>query len=112
MLAITADILFRSPDREDQSTLSHDWLDRRGLLSTGKGREITCGELTADRCQLGFIIPLGAKPQQCHNAITPNDMYSDLACAFSGAFLLAGGFASILWGMYRFGIKEKGQERK
>lgn len=51
--------------------------------------------------QLGFIIPLGAKPEQCNDAITPNDMYSDMSCAFSGAFLLFGGFAAILWGFLR-----------
>ena len=44
---------------------------------------------------------MGAQPEQCHDAITPNDMYSDLTCAFSGATLLAGGFASILWGKQR-----------
>lgn len=48
--------------------------------------------------QLGFIIPLGAQPEQCHDAITPNDMYSDLACAFSGASLILGGLAVIMWG--------------
>ncbi|KAL8872989.1 MAG: hypothetical protein Q9174_001476, partial [Haloplaca sp. 1 TL-2023] len=35
---------------------------------------------------------------QCRDAITPNDMFSDLTCAFSGACLLAGGFAAISWG--------------
>ncbi|KAJ5739636.1 hypothetical protein N7533_012420 [Penicillium manginii] len=42
--------------------------------------------------EIAFIIPLGAKPKQCYNAITPNDMYTDLSCAFSGAFLLFGGW--------------------
>ncbi|KAL8943749.1 MAG: hypothetical protein Q9216_000855 [Gyalolechia sp. 2 TL-2023] len=51
--------------------------------------------------QLGFIIPLGAQPEQCRDAITPNDMFSDLTCAFSGATLLAGGFAAISWGFLR-----------
>lgn len=51
--------------------------------------------------QLGFIIPLGARPDQCHDSITPNNMYSDLSCALSGAFLLAGGFAAIMWGFLR-----------
>ncbi|KAF6230073.1 hypothetical protein HO133_004412 [Letharia lupina] len=51
--------------------------------------------------QLGFIIPLGVEPEQCYDAITPNDMYSDMTCAFSGAFLLFGGFAAILWGFLR-----------
>ncbi|KAL9045848.1 MAG: hypothetical protein Q9214_001181 [Letrouitia sp. 1 TL-2023] len=54
--------------------------------------------------KLGFIIPLGAKPDECHDAVTPNDMKSDLACAFSGACLLAGGFAAISWGNYRLDI--------
>lgn len=34
--------------------------------------------------ELGFIIPLARQPQQCYNAITPNDMYSSTTCAFSG----------------------------
>ncbi|KAL6715922.1 hypothetical protein ACLMJK_006883 [Lecanora helva] len=50
---------------------------------------------------LGFIIPLAANPDQCHDSITPNDMYSDMTCAFSGAFLLFGGFAAIFWGFLR-----------
>jgi hypothetical protein len=48
-------------------------------------------------CCLSFIVPLGADPQQCHDAITPNDMRSDLACAFSGALVIFGGFASVMW---------------
>lgn len=52
----------------------------------------------ADQGKLGFIIPLGSQPDQCHDAITPNDMYSDITCAFSGACLLVGGFAAISWG--------------
>ncbi|KAL8840327.1 MAG: hypothetical protein Q9170_001342 [Blastenia crenularia] len=51
--------------------------------------------------QLGFVIPLGARPEQCHDAITPHDMHSNLTCAFSGATLLAGGFAAIAWGFLR-----------
>lgn len=50
--------------------------------------------------KLGFIVPLGVQPEQCHDAITPNDMYSNLTCAFSGATLLAGGFATISWGTH------------
>ena len=46
---------------------------------------------------MGFIIPLGAAPPQCYNAITPNDMFTNMTCAFSGAFLLAGGWAAIVW---------------
>ncbi|KAJ5164813.1 uncharacterized protein N7500_006643 [Penicillium coprophilum] len=50
---------------------------------------------------LAFIIPLGAKPDQCHNAITPNDMRSDLSCAFSGSFLLFGGWLVVIWSFIR-----------
>lgn len=46
---------------------------------------------------LGFIIPLGAKPHQCFNEVTPNDMYSSLTCAFSGAFIIAGGLSGATW---------------
>ncbi|CEJ62159.1 hypothetical protein PMG11_10667 [Penicillium brasilianum] len=51
--------------------------------------------------EIAFIIPLGAKPQQCYNAITPNDMYSDLSCAFSGSLLLFGGWLVVMWSFIR-----------
>ncbi|OQD66107.1 hypothetical protein PENPOL_c005G09398 [Penicillium polonicum] len=50
---------------------------------------------------LAFIIPLGAKPDQCHNAITPNDMRSNLSCAFSGSLLLFGGWVVVIWSFIR-----------
>lgn len=34
--------------------------------------------------ELGFIIPLAGQPEQCYNAITPNDMNTSTLCAFSG----------------------------
>ncbi|KAI5920017.1 hypothetical protein F4810DRAFT_452046 [Camillea tinctor] len=46
---------------------------------------------------LGFIIPLAGKPEQCFNQITPNGMDSSSICAASGAFLLAGGWAGVIW---------------
>ncbi|EAT88125.1 hypothetical protein HBI56_095890 [Parastagonospora nodorum] len=46
---------------------------------------------------LGFVIPLGAEPEQCYNEITPNDMYSSLPCALSGAFLISGGLSMAVW---------------
>ncbi|MBE7200056.1 MAG: hypothetical protein INR70_19925, partial [Parafilimonas terrae] len=46
---------------------------------------------------LGFTIPLGAKPEQCYNDITPNDMYTSTECAWSGAFILAGGLCAAMW---------------
>jgi hypothetical protein len=49
--------------------------------------------------QIAFIIPLGVKPDQCHNQITPNDMHSSLSCAFTGALLLFGGWMVVVWSM-------------
>jgi hypothetical protein len=46
---------------------------------------------------MGFIIPLGAKPDQCFDDITPNSMQTSTTCALSGAFLLAGGWAGVMW---------------
>ncbi|KAK1055463.1 hypothetical protein LTR74_015645 [Friedmanniomyces endolithicus] len=46
---------------------------------------------------LGFTIPLSAKPEQCYNQITPNDMYSNAECAWSGAFIIAGGLSATMW---------------
>ena len=46
---------------------------------------------------LGFTIPLGARPEQCYNEITPNDMYSSTECAWSGAFIIAGGLCAAMW---------------
>ncbi|KAK8049715.1 hypothetical protein PG994_011445 [Apiospora phragmitis] len=46
---------------------------------------------------LGFIIPLAGKPEQCFNAITPHGMDSSSMCAASGAFLIGGGWAGVMW---------------
>lgn len=46
---------------------------------------------------LGFTIPLGARPEQCYNEITPNDMYTSTECAWSGAFIIAGGMCAAMW---------------
>ncbi|KAL1954512.1 hypothetical protein VTO42DRAFT_1123 [Malbranchea cinnamomea] len=50
---------------------------------------------------LSFIVSLGAQPQECYNEITPNDMKSDIACAFSGALILFGAWATIVWSFFR-----------
>jgi hypothetical protein len=47
--------------------------------------------------KLAFVVPFGAKPSQCYDEITPNDMYSSLTCAFSGAFLISGGLSIAVW---------------
>ncbi|KAK6067247.1 hypothetical protein SCUP234_11730 [Seiridium cupressi] len=46
---------------------------------------------------LGFIVPLAAKPDQCYDQITPNGMASSAVCAVSGSFLLIGGWAGVMW---------------
>ncbi|KAL1969101.1 hypothetical protein VTN77DRAFT_355 [Rasamsonia byssochlamydoides] len=60
-----------------------------------------CFTLALCCMQIAFIIPLGTKPQQCYNEITPNDMRSSLSCAFTGAFLLFGGVAVVSWSLIR-----------
>lgn len=51
--------------------------------------------------QIAFVIPLGTKPEQCHDGITPNDMRTSLSCAFTGALLLFGGMAVVTWSLLR-----------
>ncbi|GFF23344.1 frizzled and smoothened-like protein P [Aspergillus udagawae] len=51
--------------------------------------------------EIAFIIPLGVKPDQCHNQITPNDMHSSVSCAFTGALLLFGGWMVVVWSFLR-----------
>ncbi|KAK2060508.1 hypothetical protein LY76DRAFT_411588 [Colletotrichum caudatum] len=46
---------------------------------------------------LGFIVPLAAQPEQCYNEITPNSMNTSKVCGASGAFLLLGGWAGVMW---------------
>ena len=50
-----------------------------------------------DFIQLGFVIPLAARPDQCFDDITPNSMQSSSICAASGTFLILGGWAGVLW---------------
>ncbi|OAL67805.1 hypothetical protein A7C99_0936 [Trichophyton rubrum] len=50
---------------------------------------------------LGFIIPLASNPQQCYNEITPNDMFSEMSCAWSGAVVLFGAWTSVTWSFFR-----------
>lgn len=98
VLAISTAFLLRSPGREDQSTLSHRGFRRRRVYFAGNTKHPSTRVAADGLDQLGFVIPLGMKPDQCHDSITPNNMYSDLSCALSAAFLMAGGFAAIMWG--------------
>lgn len=47
--------------------------------------------------QMSFVIPLGNQKTQCFDKITPHDMYSSINCALSGAFLLGGGWSTVMW---------------
>lgn len=51
--------------------------------------------------QLGFVIPLTARPGRCHDLITPNDMHTNGACALSGTLLHFGGCAGVMWLLLR-----------
>lgn len=46
---------------------------------------------------LGFVIPLAAKPEMCYDDITPNSMKTSSVCAVSGMFIILGGWAGVLW---------------
>ena len=50
---------------------------------------------------ISYTIPLAAQPDQCHDEITPNDMFSSTECAWSGAFVIAGGLCSVMWILIR-----------
>lgn len=50
---------------------------------------------------LGFIVPFADNTDPCANAVTPSDMFSSVPCAFSGAFILAGGLCAIMWVLVR-----------
>ncbi|KAF2197238.1 hypothetical protein GQ43DRAFT_216772 [Delitschia confertaspora ATCC 74209] len=46
---------------------------------------------------LGFVVPFASRPDVCYDEITPNDMFSNLTCAFSGAFIVAGAITTGVW---------------
>lgn len=46
--------------------------------------------------QIAFIIPSKGRPQECYNAITPNDMQNDVRCALMGVILFFGAWLVIL----------------
>lgn len=50
--------------------------------------------------QMSPVIPMGNQSSQCFDKITPHDMYSSINCALSGAFLLGGGWCTVMWGTF------------
>jgi hypothetical protein len=51
--------------------------------------------------ELGFVIPLARRPEQCYDPVTPNDQSTSLTCAFSGAFAAFGGLFLVSWVLIR-----------
>jgi hypothetical protein len=47
--------------------------------------------------ELGFIVPLAQKPQQCFDPVTPNDMNSSTSCATTGGLVVFGGMLTVCW---------------
>lgn len=56
-----------------------------------------CVSIAVCFINLGFVIPLAGRPDQCYDDITPNDMQTSSVCAASGTFILLGGWAGVLW---------------
>ncbi|KAI7672808.1 hypothetical protein KC322_g15838, partial [Hortaea werneckii] len=50
---------------------------------------------------IAFVIPLGTKPDMCFDTLTPDNMYTDTGCAWTGALLLAGAMGAIVWILLR-----------
>jgi hypothetical protein len=46
---------------------------------------------------IAFAIPLGTKPDFCHNAITPNNLKTDASCGATGVFLELGAMGAVVW---------------
>ena len=46
---------------------------------------------------IAFVIPLGTKPDFCHNVITPNDLHTNASCAATGVFLELGAMGAVVW---------------
>lgn len=55
------------------------------------------GKICANCSQLAFVVPLGVKPNQCFDEITPNNMHTSITCAFSGAFIVGGALVVTVW---------------
>ncbi|TAQ90209.1 hypothetical protein B7494_g1507 [Chlorociboria aeruginascens] len=107
------------PDNFDAITKSADWVNVVGMacslfliasfafLPTAKTHRhylSVCLAIATVMMQLGFIIPLGAQPNQCYNAITPNDMNTSKTSAGWGIPAIALTIALVFSGVsFRFG---------
>ncbi|KOS16893.1 hypothetical protein ESCO_004859 [Escovopsis weberi] len=50
---------------------------------------------------LSFVVSLAAKPEQCYDAITPNDMTTSKPCGASASLLILGGWCAVMWSFLR-----------
>ncbi|GAW18262.1 hypothetical protein ANO14919_077360 [Xylariales sp. No.14919] len=100
------------PDNFKTATQSADWINVAGMVGCGflllswvvlpverthRHYLSICLTVAVVFMNLGFIIPLAGKPEQCFNEITPHGQDSSSICAASGAFLLLGGWGGVLW---------------
>ncbi|KAF2789922.1 hypothetical protein K505DRAFT_312353, partial [Melanomma pulvis-pyrius CBS 109.77] len=46
---------------------------------------------------LSFVIPVGVDPPLCYDAITPNDMHSNMSCAWTGSLVTLGALGCVVW---------------
>lgn len=47
--------------------------------------------------ELGFIVPLAQRPEQCFDPVTPNDIHSSTSCAATGGMVVFGGMLTVCW---------------
>jgi hypothetical protein len=100
------------PDNFDTMTSVANWINVVGMAcctfllaswiclpseKTARHYLSICLTVAVSLMNLGFIIPLAGQPNECYDAITPHDMATSPICATSGSFLLAGGWAGVLW---------------
>ncbi|KAH7329039.1 hypothetical protein B0I35DRAFT_473684 [Stachybotrys elegans] len=46
---------------------------------------------------LGFVVPLAARPDQCYDDITPHSMHTSRVCGVSGSLIILGGWSGVMW---------------
>ncbi|KAA8646969.1 hypothetical protein EYZ11_000127 [Aspergillus tanneri] len=85
----------------DASPLSKHMLYAGNLLHGGEEPAAKLLQIVGLTLQIAFVIPLGVKPDQCYNQITPKGMHDDVSCAFTGALLLCGGWIVVVWSFIR-----------
>ncbi|TQV97196.1 hypothetical protein V2A60_000176 [Cordyceps javanica] len=60
-----------------------------------------CLTLAVLLMNMGFVVPLAARPAQCYDRITPHGMHTSNVCGASGALLILGGWSGVMWAFLR-----------